>query len=172
MNKKHLLAALLLVTNINIFTMDAHDELDLNFNNEQETTFTRNASRGQGWDSDSDDEKSRSPIELKETIQGYVNKNQLISNGLLTSIANEASQFLRSIEENPHSSDALESLMVIEQIQPNLLSLASLKGQSASPIFRDFPTRVNNLRTTIECPSASPTRYSNTNNLDEDINHN
>ncbi len=144
MNKKQLLAALLLVTNIIIFTMNSHE--------------------GSGWDSDN--EQSRSPVEFHQTIQEHITKREL---GPAT---REVLQLLTSIEENPHSSDALESLAVVEGVAGVILSLASFKGQSSTPVFRDLPERLSTLKEIIRCPSISPVRSGNPSNLDEDIMNN
>lgn len=119
----------------------------------------------QAWESDEEDnrEDNRSPIETQQTIQALINEKKL------GPAAREASQLLRAIEDNPHSSDSTEHLEVIKNIQGDLLELANFKGQSNSPVFRDFETRVETLKATIRCPSNSPVHRSESKNENEDI---
>lgn len=147
MNKKNVLLLFLLAINTHIFTMNSHE--------------------GVGWDSDSDTaEETVTPAKSVETrILRHINNNQLGPAG------READRLLQSIEKDPHSSSSADFMGAILAVKDPLIQLASFKGQSNTPPYRDFNSRVGSAQQTMESPSLSPARYIEASNTIEDINH-
>lgn len=141
MNKKYLLVVFLLV---------AHSLL-----------FAMNSSEGSGWSSDEDDSL---PPDIELCIRKHIDDKKL------GPAERMASKVLRSIEENPHSTDSSKNLGTLQTIQGPLLELASFKGQSNSPMIRDFASRVSSVAGVINQPSTSPVRRPETNNESENLN--
>jgi hypothetical protein len=120
--------------------------------------FSMNSHEGSGWISDDE-----LPRDIEQCIRDHIDNKNLGPAGRM------ASQMLRSIEENPHSSDSSKNLEAIQNIQSNLMELASFKGQSNSPIFRNFTQRVSSVAEVIRQPSTSPVRRAETKNEDENF---
>jgi hypothetical protein len=147
MDKKNILLFFLLAINASTYTMHSHE--------------------GFGWNSDSD--KDEETVTSAQSAQSRILSH--INNSKLGPAGREAVRLLQSIENDPHSSSSADLMEAILAVKEPLIELASFKGQSNTPPYRDFNTRVNSAQQIIDSPSASPIRHTEAGNAMEDINN-